>query len=279
MIRENLNCLQELDGHFYKLKSPFDFAFLNKYGKVFKIFDDQDSGNICFGCEKDGKRLFVKFAGAPTAEYMGTTNDAILRLKGTVPIYQSLHHKSLIKFIDAEEIGNGFAMIFEWADGECMGRMYPKSHKKFMKTDINTKVKIFNDILSFFEYIAEENFVAVDFYDGSIMYDFINRKVIICDIDFFMKQPCKNEMGRMWGSSLFMSPEEYQLGAVLDEITNVYTVGATAFALFGEYNRTEQDWRLNEQLFKVASKAVSENRMCRQQSIKEFIEEWKTALK
>lgn len=40
----------------------------------------------------------------------------------------------------------------------------------------------------------------------------------------------------MWGSSRFQSPEEYQLGADIDEVTNVYTIGATAFALFGEYN-------------------------------------------
>lgn len=28
-----------------------------------KVFDDQDSGNICFGTEKDGQRYFIKFAG------------------------------------------------------------------------------------------------------------------------------------------------------------------------------------------------------------------------
>lgn len=43
------------------------------------------------------------------------------------------------------------------------------------------------------------------------------------------------DMGRMWGSSLFQAPEEYEVGAVIDEITNVYTAGATAFALFDEY--------------------------------------------
>lgn len=40
-------------------------------------------------------------------------------------------------------------------------------------------------------------------------------------------------MGRMWGSSCFMSPEEFAFGSAIDEITNVYLMGATAFALFG----------------------------------------------
>lgn len=33
---------------------------------------------------------------------------------------------------------------------------------------------------------------------------------MICDIDFFRKSPAVNDMGRMWGSARFMSPEEYE---------------------------------------------------------------------
>ena len=39
----------------FKLKSTFDFSFMKEYGTVFKVYDDQDSGNICFGTEKDEK--------------------------------------------------------------------------------------------------------------------------------------------------------------------------------------------------------------------------------
>ena len=91
--------------------------------------------------------------------------------------------------------------------------------------------------MSFFECVVAQKYVAIDFYDGSIMYDFTNGKTTICDIDLFRKQPCVNDMGRMWGSSRFQAPEEFQLGAVIDEITNVYTVGATAFALFTKNQR------------------------------------------
>ena len=78
----------------------------------------------------------------------------------------------------------------------------------------------------------------------------------------------------MWGSSLFQSPEEYQLGAVIDEITNVYTIGATAFALFGEYNRTRDKWQLSDELFEIAARAVNDDRTKRQQSIRQLIDEW-----
>lgn len=159
-----------------------------------------------------------------------------------------------------------------------MGRMYPAQHKRFTALPVKDKLKVFADVLDFFEYIVSENYVAIDFYDGSILYDFEHGKTTICDIDFFRKQPCINDMGRMWGSSLFQSPEEFRLGAVIAEITNVYTVGATAFALFGGYSRTMDRWQLNEKLFAVATKAVSDDKAYRQQSIKQFREEWETAL-
>ena len=70
---------------------------------------------------------FVKYAGAPTEAYDGTAQDAINRLKSIPPIYRDLRHPNLIQLIDTEEIGNGFSVIFKWADGDCMGRMYNKA--------------------------------------------------------------------------------------------------------------------------------------------------------
>lgn len=267
--------IQKIDGIKFKIKEPYDFDFLSEYGKVFKVFDDQDSGNICFGTEKDGQKYFIKFAGAKTAEYDGKPCDAVSRLKVTVPIYENLKNKNLIEYMDSKEIGNGFAMIFKWEDGECMGRMYPESHRKFMSLSNDIKLKVFSDILDFMKYIAEQNFVAIDFYDGSIMYDFENQKTIICDIDFFRKSPAVNDMGRMWGSSIFMSPEEFEKDAVLDEVTNVYTLGAMAFALFGNYKRDAKNWQLSKDLYKVTVKATSDDRDSRYQSVEKLIDEWK----
>lgn len=87
-----------------------------------------------------------------------------------------------------------------------------------------------------------------------------------------------NQMGRLWGSSRFMSPEEYQLGAVIDEVTNVYTMGATAFALFGnDRDKCIEEWKISKELFNVAQKAVSKERDKRQQTIEQLLEEWREA--
>lgn len=268
------NHIQQIDGISFRMKSPFDFSFLNRYDRVFKVFDDQDSGNICFGTQNGNERFFVKFAGAPTARGSVSPETAVANLKSTVPLYRELRHPNLIELIESEEIAGGFAMIFRWEDGECMGRQYPESHKKFMALPAKDKLRVFADIAAFLGHVAAKNYVAIDFYDGSILFDPSTGKTTICDIDFFRKQPCINDMGRMWGSSRFMSPEEYELGAAIDEITNVHTLGAMAFSLFTDSDRNREAWPLDEHRYAVAQKAVSRNRADRHQSIREFIEDW-----
>ncbi|SCC34483.1 serine/threonine protein kinase [[Bacillus] enclensis] len=259
----------------YKLKSPFDFSFIKQYGEVFKVYDDQDSGNISFGVKNGDDRYLIKFAGAPTARYQGKPEDAIAELKAAVHVYEDLAHPYLVRLIRSEEAGGGFAAIFEWTDGECMGRMYPLSREKFMRMPDKTRLGVFSDIIDFHIHVIKKGYVAIDFYDGSILFDFKKEKTFICDIDLYTKCPYMNEMGRMWGSSRFMSPEEFELGAKIDEITNVYLMGATAFALFGgETDRSHDKWRLSGELYNTAAKAVSDDRTSRHQTLAQFKEEW-----
>ena len=104
---------QETDGVLYRLSEPFDFGFLRRYGRVFKVFDDQDSGNICFGLERDGARYFLKFAGAHTARYDGDPAQAVAALQAAAPIYRALVHENLIRLLEAGEMGGGYGMLFE----------------------------------------------------------------------------------------------------------------------------------------------------------------------
>jgi serine/threonine protein kinase, bacterial len=99
------------------------------------------------------------------------------------------------------------------------------------------------------------------------------------DIDFYTKNPFINTMGRMWGSSRFMSPEEFERSAIIDEITNVFTMGAISFEILGNnHNRILEQWKASKKLFRVAEKAISNDRSQRYQSISDFYNAWKTAL-
>jgi serine/threonine protein kinase, bacterial len=87
-----------------------------------------------------------------------------------------------------------------------------------------------------------------------------------------------HEIIRMPGSSRFMSPEEFEKGSVIDDVTNVFLMGATSFALLGDAtDRTLQKWNANVALFNVAKKAVCNDRTKRYQSLHELTVAWDCA--
>ena len=193
-------------------------------------------------------------------------------------MYRKLAHPTLIKFVTAEEIGGGYAAVFEYESAIGIEPKDSPDYLRFMQMPLENKMRAFEDIAEFHIHVAEQGYVALDFYDGSILYDYDKEKVIICDIDLYQKSPFINVGGMgIIGSARYVSPEECAEDEVIDEITNVYTMGATAFALFAYGNRTLEKWTLGKGLYDVALKAVSDERDNRQQSIKQFITEWRAA--
>ena len=218
--------IQYIDDVPFKLKAPFDFSFISKYGKVFKIFDNQGSGNICFGVADGRKKYFVKFAGAPTEKYTGTAENAIERLKRAVPAYHDLAHPNLIKLIKAEEVGSGYAVVFDWIDAIYMCASDGSQEFKYLSPEI------YDEILDFHEHMVEKGYSALDFYEDHIMWDSQNKKAVICDIDFYSKNWYEGMSG-VWDTDCeWYSPEQHIDGASIDELSCVYVMGATAFALF-----------------------------------------------
>lgn len=269
--------VQNLDGINYELQEPFDLSFISNYGKVFKVFDKQDSGCISFGVQDRGGKFFIKVAGAKPVRFSGKPEDAVKALKNASRVYEDLRHSNLVYYSNGTDIKDGYTAIFEWTEAECMGRQYNSRHK-FFQLPVEDRIRIFEDILIFHKFVAKQGYVAIDFYDGSIMYDFERKRTIICDIDYYSKLPYINTMGRMYGSSRFMSPEEFEKGATIDEVTNVFNMGATAFALLGDsLERNLPKWNAEKELFEVAKKAVSKDRKERYQSLDELFIAWNYA--
>ncbi|EMA6342998.1 serine/threonine protein kinase [Bacillus cytotoxicus] len=270
-----------LDHVTFQLKEHQDFKWLTKLGKVFAVFDEQDSGNLSFGIEQDGIQSFVKFAGAKPMNYEGKPSDAARCLKQAVPLYQELKHHHLISLKDHFEVNNGYVAIFEWFHGESLRPKLQNqltlasSFERYKQLPIEKRLTSIDCIFNFHVHVEQRNYVAIDFYDGSILYDFKTNTTKICDIDLYAQKPYVNFMGRMWGSSRFMSPEEFELGAQIDEKTNVFNMGAMAFSLLGGgLNRSFAKWEAGKPLYDVACYAVESDRNKRYTSVKAFYEAW-----
>jgi len=261
------------------LLEDFDFAFLDAYGVPFVVFDQQDSGNLCFGVEKDGKRLFLKMAGAHTTRMHGTAEQAIERMRRLGKVYEDLAHPVLIPLIEHREIPGGYLQVYQWFDGVCMGKQYG-SHERFLALPVPEKLDIYRHILDFHVAVVERGYTAIDFYDACLLYDFDARTVRICDIEMYQKGPVPNQVGRMPGSTRYMSPEEFTMGATVDELSNVYCMGAAAFNLLGGVmDHSYEKWTASRELFDVAVKAASQEREDRYPTLRAYAMDWDRALR
>jgi len=258
----------------FQLKDDFDFSFIKAYGEPFKIYDDQDSGNLCFGVESAGKRLFLKLAGAPTTRGLVSGQEAIERLMATVSVYHYLQHPLLTPVVETKTVPGGYLMVQDWFDGVCMVRQYG-NQSRFLQLPIRDKLEIYARVLEFHQHVHEKGYIAIDFYDGCVLYNFDTKQVMLCDVEFYQKKPVRNTMGRMWGSSRYMSPEEFILGAVIDERSNIFCMGALAFELMGGgAGYLPKNWEASQARYTVALKAVNPDRAERYPSVAALMEAW-----
>jgi serine/threonine-protein kinase len=281
----------QIDDVMFNLQEEHDFSWLTRLGRVFEVFAQQDSGNISFGVQRNGEKWFIKYAGAKCLTYSGDPQEAINNLKNAIPLYKDLSHPSLIALVDHFEVGSGYAAVFEWFAGESLHPhwSFPPPAKyhdpnspfyRYKHLSVEQRLASLERIYSFHAFIERKNYVAIDFYDGSLLYNFSDNETKICDIDLYQRRPYVNTMGRLWGSSRYMSPEEFTLGAEIDGCTNVFTMGATAFALLGgERDRSYEHWEAGKELYEVALKAVEPNREDRYGSVSEFKSAWDSAVK
>ena len=127
--------------------------------------------------------------------------------------------------------------MYDWVDGVLL-RVEPEertrpgsSFYRFVHQPREAILRALDEIFDVHVRLAERGWIACDFYDGSVIYDFDRKAVHLVDLDLYRQGPFYNGMGRMFGSSRFMAPEEFELGARIDERTTVFTMGRTAAVL------------------------------------------------
>ncbi len=294
--------INKLDSIEFRLNEWHDFTWLKRYGTAFWVVDETGSGCICIGMENGDKKYFCKIAGVNTIEAEVSPKESIKLLKESVNLYFNLRHPNLVKMIEDYDYNQFYVVVFEWTEGECLFDHWNfekyqrdttiKSPKeKFKQLSVSKKLSTIDVLFSFLQNVNEKGYVAVDFYDGSIIYDFSTDKTTICDIDLFRKAPVINDRGSEWfGTKRLKAPEEYIKGSVIDEQTNIFTLGALIFEFFGCFSDEEMkqryynnqfspcscsNWQLNEESYQVAVKAVSLNKKERYITFDEFFTEWK----
>lgn len=232
----------------FRLREEQNFDWLKDEGEVFSVIDATGSGCICFGIERDGERFFYKIAGAKTVEAEINEEESIALLKHAVKIAEDIKHPNLSGPIRTFEKNEFFVAVYKWREGDCLfdhwnfdkyeaDKSLIKPADRFRALPTEKKLKAAGIIMDFMEHVHDCGYVAVDFYDGGIMYDFNTDTLTLCDIDLYRKRPVVNDAGEGWfGTKRLKAPEENEKAAVIDERTNILTVAAFIHDMFWDYD-------------------------------------------
>ena len=252
---------------------------LGDAGAIVRAYREQDSGCVSYVVERDGRRLFVKAA---------TTARAALSLARAGALNEAVRHPALPRLLNAFDAAQGPVHVYEWVPGEVLydyvamdgarGRRDPASaHARFRALPVGRILDALDAVYDLHVRIAAAGFVAVDFYDGCILYDFASNRTWVCDLDEYRPGPFILDEDRLPGSKRFMAPEEFEKGSTIDQRTNVFTLGRTAAVLLGDGDVDSPAWRGGAALRKVVQKATSPDPAQRYESVSEYVSEWACA--
>ena len=208
--------------------------FLGAAGDVFASFDRQDSGNISFGLAIEDNRYFVKTAGPPASPGLPLRHtDRVALLANAERLARSVPHPAMTVFEGSLPSAWGPMLIYRWADGEHLHarrecRNDPDTAwQRFLRLPPVERTAAVARIIDLHVALSGYGWVTGDFYDGCLLYDFATQTLRIFDLDSYRLGPYPNTMGRMFGSTRFMAPEEFEKGRTIDERTTVFAMGRT----------------------------------------------------
>ncbi len=255
--------------------------FLGSVGETFRVFADQDSGCVSYGVLVAGKPWFVKHSD----EARG-----IESLRRAQHLHSVVSHPTLARLHQTIETERGLALVYDWVSGEVLydyvrfpgssGRSDPASpHVRFRSLPVGEILRSLDSVYDLHLLLAAQGFIAVDFYDGCILYDFDRHETHLCDLDEYRIGAFTLMEDRLPGSSRFMAPEEFQQGAPIDQSTNVFALARAAAVLLGDGTGSLDLWRGTDPLRQVVERATTRERSQRYGSVEEFVREWRSAVK
>src|SRR5262244_1033395 len=154
--------------------------YLRSVGTVFAEFGalTQDSGNVSYGVQIGAERFFVKTAGRPDDPSCFLSHAArVTLLRNAVRLSESCHHPTLPRLYRVIESTSGPLLVYEWLDGELLGARHGQrdnpasAFQRFRSLPVSTIQRRLDAIFDLHDEIARAGWIAVDFYDGCLIYD------------------------------------------------------------------------------------------------------------
>ncbi|WP_327729577.1 serine/threonine protein kinase [Streptomyces sp. NBC_00487] len=280
---ENLGAGQSPDHHpllgLERIDGPVAEC-LARIGEVFRVFEKQDSGCVAYGVRLPDRaeRWFVKTA----VEAVGRRS-----LERAWDFHRAVRHPVIVPQVHRIALRAGAAaVVMPWRDGEVLydpaergrrDRTTPGSPMaRFRALPVARVEAAIDRVLDAHLAVEAAGHVAVDLYDGALLYDFTAHQTHLVDLDEYRPGPFVLDAERLPGSTRLMAPEEFERGAVIDIRTTVYVLGRIARLLL-DAGDEERAWRGTAAQLAVLERATRPDPAERFARVQGFAEAWRGA--
>lgn len=246
--------------------------YLGRVGEVFTAFREGNSGCVSYGVRlADGKRWFVKEA---------VTGEGLRSLERGWVFHRAVRHSAIVPQFHRLATKGSWAVVMPWHEGDALYGNGPGGRGSAMARlralPVPEVLRAVGRILDAHVVVEDSGRVAVDFYDGSLLYDFDAGVMRLIGLDEYRPGPFVLEEERLPGSRRFMAPEEFSRGALIDSRTTVFTLGRTARLLL-DGGDEEQEWRGTAAQLAVIARATRAEPARRFGTVGELSAAWREA--
>lgn len=232
--------------------------------------DVSQSGNACsaLGIKIKGQRYFVKYASQPAGRET---------LRRVSQLHAQVQNALIWPLLHLADTDTQTLLIYHWCNGLSLYQAAPARDQHdsrlnlFRRLPLSLRLSFLTQIYLAHLKIAQAGWIMVDFYDGSVLFDAQTQSIHLIDLDEYRPGTFVLEAERLPGSLRFMAPEELNKGSLIDQVTNVFALGACA----REFLQPEIQARtLDKQRMALIQQACQPERSRRFQSIAAFVEAW-----
>jgi hypothetical protein len=251
--------------------------FLAGQGQIFAVFPHQDSGCRSYGVEAGGDRYFVKTS---------IEARAVASLRRAMVVHGAVRHVAIIPLLGTASTETGLLLAYPWVAGEVLygapatgraKRLDPSGpHARLRALPVSEIIAALDAIFDAHLALAAGGFVAVDLYDGCVIYDFAAQRVWLCDLAEYRRGPFLVPGERLPGSTRFMAPEELRRDARIDQRTTVFNLGRMGLVLL-DTGDLDGRFRAGPAAYAVLEKATQPAPSDRYATVSDFVTAWGAA--
>lgn len=267
-----------VDGREVPLREAHDFSWLGAFGRVFLVLAGSVSGCLGFGVEQDGRRYYIRHAGALPFGFFGDPAQAAYELQASRALYQDVSHPALVPLLSQQAVPGGYIQVFPWFPG------YPltppeENCQRFHALPLVARLSMYDALIDLFCACEREDILPMGLSDAHILIGADGASIRLSTIHRFLRLPAHSAPGRTPGTPWYRAPETHEPGAALDETCAVYAAGALAHTFAGDrVHHAQALWEGSPDMLRVAGAALQPRPRDRQQSMAAYQAQWRAAV-